>query len=61
MTGSQVNDSECKASIGQGESNNMKKTSLKEILMFIATGAIASGIMSAGKNAVLEGATFLGL
>ncbi len=39
----------------------MKKPHLIKILMFIATGAIAGGIMSAGKNAVLEGATFLGL
>ncbi|MEQ1601315.1 MAG: hypothetical protein ABL885_06055 [Methylophilaceae bacterium] len=39
----------------------MKKTHLIKILMFIATGAIAGGIMSADKNAVLEGAAFFGL
>jgi uncharacterized membrane protein YeaQ/YmgE (transglycosylase-associated protein family) len=39
----------------------MKKTKLKKILMFIITGAIAGGIMSVDKNAVLEGAAFFGL
>jgi hypothetical protein len=39
----------------------MKKINLRKILMFIAMGAIAGGIMSVDKNAVLEGAAFFGL